>query len=143
MLLLVPADSGQRGWQCGGLNAGPLGSLLQADLHPYFPYLHVTAVADVVVFQPLVGMHLGEAERAQGMTSCTRLQAQASSCNGRCCFGQQGHAQLPHGSQQARALSLLEHCWSSGASGGCTRYASPCSGPSTGRSSGATMALWC
>jgi hypothetical protein len=34
--------------------------LSQADLHPYFPYLHVTATADVVVFQPVVGMHLGK-----------------------------------------------------------------------------------
>ena len=53
--------------------------LLQADLHPYFPYLHVTATADVVVFQPVVGMYLGK-ELADQHPGCAALQCLLMLC---------------------------------------------------------------
>ena len=32
----------------------------QASIHPYFPFVHLEVLADLVLFRPRAGMRLGE-----------------------------------------------------------------------------------
>lgn len=48
--------------------------LLQAHIHPYFPYFHLDVAADCVIFKPRPGQVLGTAVRHDFSCFITLLQ---------------------------------------------------------------------